>query len=519
MKKNITFLAFLLSIFILNAQDPNILWQRTIGGSNWDEPIFTILTTDNGLFMGGHSRSNSSGEKTEDSRGGRDYWILKLDASGTIEWQRTIGGDQQDYLMDAKQTADGGYILAGYSNSGISGEKTENSQGSDDYWIIKMNATGTIEWQNTIGGDADDRAQNVEITADGGYLIAGTSDSGISGDRTVLNNGDTTDTWIVKLDENGALAWQRAHSYIEDTSIMKIFRLTNDGGYVIGGSDYYGPSGEEYVVMKVAADGNTVWEKSYGGDNGDTLTDLILTSDGGYIAVGYSFSNASGDKTEDSRGWSDYWIVKLDADGNFEWDKTLGGSEGDTAYSTTQTADGVYLVTGTSSSNISGDKTEDGLGQPDYWIVKINEVGIIEGQNTIGGRYLETNPLILLSADGSFTISGASTSDISGDKTEDSRGGYDFWIIHHAEILGITENPFNDAISLYPNPVKNTLQINSQGQNIDQLNIYAVTGSRIIHADVNAISPTVDVSNLATGVYYLQLHSGKKIAVKKFIKQ
>ena len=518
MKKDVlTSLVIFFTTLSLCAQDPNILWQRTIGGSNWDEPNVTISTVDGGFLMAENSKSNISGEKTEDSRGGKDYWVVKFDNSGNIEWQKTIGGNQEEFLTDAKSTSDGGYLLAGYSDSNISGEKNENSQGGEDYWVVKIDSNGTIEWQNTIGGDDDDKALSVAITDDGGYLIAGSSKSGISGDRTLTNIAPSTllyDTWVLKLDANGAIEWQRVHEVD-----MTTLKLTSDGGYVIGALDKYPVSTLSYFVMKVDSNGNTTWEKFYGGDSLDFFSDVIPTFDGGYMVIGYSQSNAFGEKSEDSRGYLDYWILKINSDGNIQWDKTIGGGEEDRLENVIQTPDNGYILAGNSFSNISGEKTENTIGQDDFWIVKINEVGIIEGQNTIGGNYNEKNPFVILTEDGTFTIAGRSTSDISGDKTEDSRGGNDFWIIHHAEILGITENPFNDAISLYPNPVKNTLQINSQGQNIDQLNIYAVTGSRIIHADVNTISPTVDVSNLASGVYFVQLHSGKKIAVKKFVKE
>lgn len=185
MKKTITLLVLLLSTFAIYAQDPNILWQRTIGGSGDESVTALINTTDGGFVVGGYSDSNISGEKTENSRGGKDYWILKMDSAGEIEWQRTIGGDQDDYLNDAKQTQDGGYILAGSSSSGISGEKTEPSRGDSDYWILKLSSTGNIDWQKTYGGDAFDAASDIVQTPEGGYIVAGNSASGISGDRTI----------------------------------------------------------------------------------------------------------------------------------------------------------------------------------------------------------------------------------------------------------------------------------------------------------------------------------------------
>ena len=123
------------------------------------------------------------------------------------------------------------------------------------------------------------------------------------------------------------------------------------------------------------------------------------------------------------------------------------------------------------------------------------------------------------SSDGSYILGGNSQSNISGDKSENSRGGQDYWIIKHAQTLGIEENPFATAITLYPNPTKNILQLNTQDKTIDQVNIYTMTGSKVLQLEVDTVSPTVDVSGLASGVYYVQLYSGKKVALKKFIKE
>src|SRR5690606_22646967 len=203
MKRNIlTSLVLALITISIYAQDLNILWQRTIGGSGDEHVTIAIETTDGGFIVGGYSNSNISGEKTENSRGGKDYWVLKFDSSGNIEWQKTIGGDQDDTLNDLKQTQDGGYILAGSSASGISGEKTEPSRGNLDYWILKLSATGNIEWQKTFGGDALDIALDILQIPDGSYILAGNSRSGISGDRTI-NISVNQDTWVLKLDFNG----------------------------------------------------------------------------------------------------------------------------------------------------------------------------------------------------------------------------------------------------------------------------------------------------------------------------
>lgn len=130
---------------IASAQE--IEWQKTIGGSINDELYSVQQTTDGGFILGGYSNSNISGDKTENNRGGYDYWIVKVNKSGIIQWQKTIGGSSDDILYSLNQSTDGGYILGGASGSGISGEKSESSIGGKDYWIVKIDSIGNIQWQ------------------------------------------------------------------------------------------------------------------------------------------------------------------------------------------------------------------------------------------------------------------------------------------------------------------------------------------------------------------------------------
>ena len=153
--KNIFIFFYLLFSLNLFSQ-PVIVWQKTIGGNNADELFVIRQTIDGGYVLGGYSNSNISGDKTENNRGGDDYWIVKIDSSGNIQWEKTIGGSGYDDLFSMEQTTDSGYILGGRSDSNISGDKTENSRGLTDYWILKLDALGNIQWQKTIGGNDDD---------------------------------------------------------------------------------------------------------------------------------------------------------------------------------------------------------------------------------------------------------------------------------------------------------------------------------------------------------------------------
>ncbi|MBK7683878.1 MAG: T9SS type A sorting domain-containing protein [Bacteroidetes bacterium] len=412
--------------------------QNTIGGSGNDGLKSIQQTFDGGYILGGYSNSNVSGDKTETCIGGNDYWIVKIDSLWNIQWQNTIGGDASDVLSGVKQTADGGYILGGYSNSGISGDKTEaivGTFGYGDFWIVKTDSIGNIQWQNTIGGNSIEILNAIQQTNDGGFIFGGRSDSNISGDKTESPFG-FSDYWIVKTDSIGNIQWQRTiggSSY----DVLQSIEQTNDGGYILGGSSSSGISGNktvngdgfyDYWIIKVDSIGTIQWQNSIGGSSNDNLYSLKQTTDGGYILGGESNSIISGDKTENSFISSDYWIVKLNQFGIIQWQNTIGGSDWDVLNSIHQTIDEGYILGGYSFSSISGDKTENSLGDYDYWIVKIDTFGNIQWQNTIGGGGYDMLTYIQQTNNGGFILGGTSLSNISSDKIENCSFS-DFWII------------------------------------------------------------------------------------------
>ncbi len=386
------FFYFLMGISAqLFSQAPEIEWQNTIGGNLDDILISLKQTSDKGYILGGWSYSTISGDKTEATLGEDDYWVIKLDSMGSIEWQNTIGGNSYDELISIQQTADGGYILGGSSYSNVSGDKTESNMGAyftNDYWVVKLDESGNIEWQNTIGGSSYDYLHSIQQTADGGYILGGSSFSSISGDKTEAKVGGD-DYWVVKLDSAGAIEWQNTiggSSYDYLSSISQ----TSDGGYILGGISNSGVSGDkteaniggsftyyDYWVVKLDNAGDIEWQNTIGGSSSDYLYSISQASDGGYILAGYSNSGISEDKTEASKkGGYDYWVVKLDNAGDIEWQNTIGGSSNDYLYSISQTSDGGYILGGYSYSGISGDKTEAKIGGYDYWVVKLYPEGI-----------------------------------------------------------------------------------------------------------------------------------------------
>jgi hypothetical protein len=436
--RNICKVTFLLLFLFTCSFSQEIELQNTIGGSGNDGLKSIQQTFDGGYILGGYSNSNVSGDKTETCIGGNDYWIVKIDSLWNIQWQNTIGGDASDVLSGVKQTADGGYILGGYSNSGISGDKTEaivGTFGYGDFWIVKTDSIGNIQWQNTIGGNSIEILNAIQQTNDGGFIFGGRSDSNISGDKTESPFG-FSDYWIVKTDSIGNIQWQRTiggSSY----DVLQSIEQTNDGGYILGGSSSSGISGNktvngdgfyDYWIIKVDSIGTIQWQNSIGGSSNDNLYSLKQTTDGGYILGGESNSIISGDKTENSFISSDYWIVKLNQFGIIQWQNTIGGSDWDVLNSIHQTIDEGYILGGYSFSSISGDKTENSLGDYDYWIVKIDTFGNIQWQNTIGGGGYDMLTYIQQTNNGGFILGGTSLSNISSDKIENCSFS-DFWII------------------------------------------------------------------------------------------
>ena len=461
-KKSLIFsIVAIYSLNIILAQAPAIEWQNTIGGNDWDQLFSIQQTTDGGYILGGHSTSGISGDKTEGSQGGWDYWVVKLDLNGVISWQNTIGGSNDEVLYLIQQTTDGGYILGGSSNSGISGDKTEICQGGTDYWVVKLDANGVISWQNTIGGTSDDNLLSIQQTEDGGYILGGASLSSITGDKSEVNYG-SSDYWVVKLDGTGqTIEWQKTIGGRNGDYLFSI-QQTEDNGYILGGYSESGISGnktevnqgdDDYWVVKLNANGVISWQNTIGGVEEDKLFSVQQTIDGGYILGGYSLSGTTGDKTEASYGNSDYWVVKLDANGVISWQNTIGGTSDDYLYSTKQIADGGYFLGGYSKSGISGDKIEGNYGPTDYWVLKLDGTGqTIEWQNTIGGDRQDVLRSVQQTTGGGYILGGYSDSDAAGDKTEARIGstGNDLWVVKLASspvtISGYVRDGVNNPI-------------------------------------------------------------------------
>ena len=348
---------------------PEETWSKTFGGSGVDHAHSVQQTSDGGYIIAGYTPSYGAGE--------HDFWLVKTDSDGNEEWNKTFGGSDVDSAYSVQQTSDGGYILAGNTYS----------YGDDiggDFWLVKTDSEGNKEWDKTFGGSGIDVAHSVQQTSDGGYILIGTT----------YSDDYVSDFWLVKTDSDGNNEWDKTFGGSGNDDAYSVHQ-TSDGGYILAGrTRSYGAGGNDFWLVKTDSDGNEQWDKTFGGSDHDDAHSVQQTSDGGYIIAGNTHLDGA-DK-------SDFWLVKTDSDGNKEWDKTFGGSGNDCAQSVHQTSDGGYIL--------AGDTGSYGAGSFDFWLVKTDSDGNKEWDKTFGGSDGDIAHSVQQTSDGGYILTGTTHS-------------------------------------------------------------------------------------------------------------
>jgi hypothetical protein len=269
-------------------------WAKTYGGNNYDSARSVQQTSDGGYIVAGATESFGTTS--------RSIWVLKLNSAGSVVWQKTYGSNGTNWASSIQQTSDGGYIVAGGTHL--------PSAGYDNAWVLKLNSTGSVMWQKIYGNDGmSDGALSVQQTLDGGYIIAGYTYS--------LGVG-YGDAWVLKLDSTGSVTWQKSYGGNGSDGASSI-QQTSDGGYIVAGdTSSFGAGGYDVWVFKLNSTGSVTWQNTYGGSNVDSSRSIRQTSDGGYIV--------GGETTSFGAGWYDAWVVKLGAIGDIVWDAGSGAS-------------------------------------------------------------------------------------------------------------------------------------------------------------------------------------------------
>ncbi|MEX0290007.1 MAG: hypothetical protein AB3N14_12935 [Flavobacteriaceae bacterium] len=370
-------------------------WVRNYGGSGDDTAQSIIATTDGGYAVLGYTNS-TDGDIQGKTLAVNDYWLLKLDSEGTMQWNKTYGGSKDDRGQSVIQTTDGGYAIVGYAMS--SDGDGSNNEGFHDNWILKLDASGEIEWERSFGFSGHDHSYDLVQTSDGGFFFVGFLDvvssegQGSTAKGNLLTRHGVGEFWGTRLDSEGNLLWRR---YFGGTNNDRAYSVvqTDDGGFIMAGFSESGDAdislakgSYDFWLVKLDATGELAWEKSYGGTGIEVSYDIARTLDNAYVITGHTFSTDL-DVTQ-NHGESDIWLIKIDENGSLLWEKTYGGTGFDTAQSVSATSDGGFVISGNSrSTDLDVSKN---AGENDIWVLRTDKDGNLLWQATYGGSAIDS---------------------------------------------------------------------------------------------------------------------------------
>jgi len=526
-----------LTSYISSAQAPAIQWQKCLGGSGYDYPIDapqTIAVTSAGNYIAIGTTFSTDGDlATINTDTTAQVWVVYLNSSGNIIWQKTFGGSKDDYGVAIIQTTDGGFLFVGRtkSNDGnVTGGGFHGGYGFD-YWAVKLDISGNIQWQKCFGGTSTEFGNTLIQSSDGNYIIGGQS---FSNDGDLSAGHCAYDYWVVKINPSGIIIWEKNIGGSGNEYLISM-APTSDGGCILNGrtESFDGvASGNhnsydqlatgyplyDYLVVKLDASGNTQWYKTYGGSDWEWGNCIIQTSDGGYVASGYTytFSNGGDGDVTLHHGEFDYWMVKTNSSGVIQWATCYGGDNYELGYGTIQTADGGYAMIGGSPSN--SQQVQGNHGGWDYWLIKTNSGGQLQWQKCMGGSDYEAGYALQQTPDGGYIIFGESQSndqDVSGNQG----GGGDFWIVKLAGTTGVEENNIANSINISPNPTSGAFKLQMSNVKLSiinyQLSIYNVLGERVYEMDNGQLS--IDLSSQPSGIYFIKVQTEKESFTQKLI--
>jgi len=516
---------FLILESALSLYAQEILWEKSYGGIHSEYLMDAQSTADYGFILAGSSLSGKTGNKKQENNNNLDYWIWKMDERGNLDWQKSFGGMGADFLLCIKNTTDGGFILAGTSTSMKSGDKKDDSFGEEDFWIIKLNAKGDEEWQKTIGGFGQDILKVIHQTKDGGYIVGGSSESAISGLKTGPHFG-SMDYWILKLNSSGFIEWQKTYGGQFRDQLETIIP-TQDEGYIVGGwsnSPISGNKNEnclgqgDYWILKLDKNGEIEWQKTFGGEEDDHLYVLLECKNGGYLAAGNSQSHTSGNKEKANGKGTDFWIIKLTVTGEFDWQNTYDFGQTDVLTSVVESNDGSFLVGGHAKTENTGLLKADKRGVNDFIALKIDAKGEEKWRQTVGSGGDEILKKLIETRDGGYVLAGTSRGDPSRDKNT-GQGLSDFWVVKLKDQEKKEESERYLSLEAIPNPTDNftNIIVNHDFEN-GNASVYDITGKLLQHFQISSRTVPIELRNLPVGIYLVTITTNVSSESVKILK-
>jgi hypothetical protein len=468
------------------------LFERTYGSLDMDQGNSVHQTADGGYIFGGYTNSFGAGQD--------DCYLIRTDQSGDTLWTRTYGGSEIDWGNDVRQTADGGFIATGFTYS--------YGAGAGDVILIKTDRFGDMIWTRTFGGDDFDSGHSIRQTSDEGYIIVGSTHS---------FGSPSDDAYMIKTDSVGVTIWARGYGS-DDDDYGRAVRETSDGGYVfVGNTNSFGAGSSDIYLVKTDSLGNPQWFKTYGNTGTDRGNDVQQTQDGGYIIAGDIFLSGSGGR--------DAYLVKTNSDGDTLWTRTFGGNASDIGSSVSLTNDDGYILTGYTESF--------GAGSRDVFLIKTNSFGMQLWSRTYGGTEWDWGKSVQQTLDGGYVIGGYTDSFGNGNR--------DFYMIktNSAGYLGIEtggtdESGIPVAYSLsqnFPNPFNPMTTItfeipgNADGRELLSLTIYDIRGKLVRELINSTLKPGKHLvvwdglddggRKVQSGLYLYRLKTGESFLTRK----
>lgn len=506
---------------------PAIEWERSLGGSGYEIGFSIVSTTDHGFAVAGHTNSNNGdvlglhSSPTDSS----DFWIVKLNSSGITIWQKCLGGSGREQAHSIIQTRDGGYAVAGYTTS--NNGDVNGWHGQKDFWIVKLDSIGKIEWQKTFGGSGDDEANSIFQTSDGGYTLTGvttSTDGDVKGyhpdaPKTYLHG----DAWVLKLDTSGGLEWQKTLGGSKYETAKSIIQSSNNDYWIAGTT--FSSDGDVsavdhsqgcYWIIKLDSTGSILWQKTYGGSRYNTAESIIQTRDGKYVIAGMTQSYDEDICGRDTN-YGTFWVIGINDTGKIEWKRTGTGKRETYATCVIQTQDKGFALTGWNENG--------GRDTSNLFLIKLDSVGNLQWNKSLGGTKYDRGFSICQSREGGYAVvgfTGSSDGDVTG-----FHGGADIWVVKllpYTNAVPILPKFTEANFSLSPNPGNGFEKITYELQNGSQtqIEVYDPIG-RLVRTIVNVAEQSglheheFNLTSLPSGQYFFRLRSGEISVVKGFV--
>ena len=386
--------------------EPSTTWAAVYGGISSNGASRVAISHANAIATAPNGDIIIAGNTFGFGAGGSDFWVLRLSGNGSIIWQKTFGGSDDDYANAVAVTPNGDIIVAGDTSS--------FGNGGWDTLIIRLDGRGNVKWEKTYGGEDDEYTNAVAIAQNGDIITAGSTSSFGAGNA---------DVWVMRLSPDGDVKWQRAYGGPNDDEAYAV-ALTSGGNIVVSGyTSSFGAGDWDAWILRLDGNGSVIWQKTYGGEKSDEANAVAISPNGDIITAGSTSSFGAGD--------SDLWVLRLSGTGNVKWAKAYGGKKDDYANAVALTPSGDIIVAGGTYSF--------GAGGKDLWVLKLDGEGNVKWEKTYGEKHDDTANGVAVAPNGDILIAGGAYSITSGAEA---------WVIRLGENAGpeIEHPPFKCGV-------------------------------------------------------------------------